>query len=244
MNSGIFASLAVVALVGSVASADIQTTFLDAEHQGEGNKGASFRPVDINGDDAFFLMTAGADLDQDRPYDPNPTGLVGTTYIDDDGAGVQGPDGSGSKGISGKGGLGNEELIFTFDSAITAHSISIQLVDIEFGDADETEDKDDPVLFLSTAGSGTWDIFIDEFEIRDAFSDTADGDDDDETGIVTFSLLSSLGADLKIDAFKIRETNDHMFVNQIMNQVPAPASLALLGLGGLLATRGRERRDA
>ncbi|MCZ6697699.1 MAG: hypothetical protein O7D94_02070, partial [Planctomycetota bacterium] len=193
-----------------------ETTFLDEASQGEGNKGTSFRPVDSTGAPAFFELTARAIIDPGDPFNPDALGPTGTVFVDttDKGTGVQNIAGGGSKGISGGGPNQDEELIFTFDGPIPASSVILDLNEIEFEGIDN---KDDPVLFLSVAGSGIFGLTVQETEIENAFTSTGD-----KRGRIDFALLASLTAGLQIDAFKIREIKGHITVTKIVNAVVPP----------------------
>ena len=112
-------------------------------------------------------------------------------------------------------------------------------MDIEFGNPNVSLDKDDPVIFLQLAGSGAFDVAIPEADIFSAFSYI--GDPKDKFGMVDFSSFTSLpglSSATAISAFKIRETNDHIFVTGVTD-VPEPAMLSLLAFGGLALLRRR-----
>lgn len=230
--------------ITSISRADI-ITYLDKNRQGEGNKGLSYRPLDEYANPAYFTMTARSSIDMGNPFDSDASGSLGTVYIDDHGAGVQSESKEGSKGISGKGKHGNEELIFTFDGPVAVSDIILGIIDIEFGttchdgdDDDHKDEKDNPVIFLSEAGSNIFAYTILEDEIENAFSYN---DHSDDKGIVDFSLFTSLSNDLMIDSFIIRETNDHIEVNMIGNPIPSPASLCLFGIGSFCIYSRRRR---
>ncbi len=224
---------------------------LDQNTQGEGNMGASFRPWSeaSHTETANFVMTARTGIDNNSPFDASAFGYAGTIYIkkngQDDtprGAGVQTAEAHGSKGISGGGGDSDEELIFTYDEDVYLDSINIWLGNIEFGMQDIASDKDDPVIFLRLGGSDTFDVTIPEADIYSAFSYI--GDDKDKYGIVDFSSFTSLAGlseDTAISAFKIRETNDHIYVRDTDDGavIPEPAVLGFLAFGGLVMIRCR-----
>ncbi len=230
-------TVAILGASGSALGTDIQFTSLDKDAQGKGNKGVFFRPVDDLGNDAAFVLTARSGLDQSNPFDPWATADVGTVYIDDHGAGVQGPNSSvcggyGSKGISGKGPRGDEELIYTFDAPIPVASIILELIDIDFR-------KDDPVLFFSGIGSADFEYTILDAEIAGAFTSTGR-----KSGDVNFGLLSSLPTGYMVDSFKVRETGDHIEVNHLTSAVPEPGTLGLLLVGAVMVLRRRDERTA
>ncbi|MFQ5425244.1 MAG: hypothetical protein ACE5F9_14865, partial [Phycisphaerae bacterium] len=206
-----FVCLGATAAASAVPPGSSRTTVLDAAHQGEGNKGVSFRPTDTTGGDAFFVLTARTRIDPSDPFGPDAVGETGTVRVDKNakGTGVQDINGGGSKGISGGGGHQNEELIFTFDAPVPAASILLDLTGVDFS---ERSDDDDPVIFISSSGSTTFDHTIFESEIQSAFTSTGS-----HTGRVDFAQFTSLPVDLAITAFKLRETHGHLAVIQIVN---------------------------
>jgi len=96
--------------------------------------------------------------------------------------------------------------------------------------------KEDPIIFISTAGSGVFDIVLDEPSVFAAFTSTGS-----QVGLVCFSEFVSSTGDLAIDAFMIREVHDHILVSGIFvsEAAPEPASLSLLAFGGLALIRRR-----
>ncbi len=210
---------------------------LNADAQGSGNKGASFRPVDAVGAPAAFVLTSRFSIDHTNPFVATASGLAGTVYIDRKGGGVQTAKPDGSKGISGGGGHKDEELIFTYDSPVLLSGLLVGLNDIDFGNG--TGDKDDPVIFLSLAGSGTYGVTILESEIYAAFTSTGR-----KQGTVDFGLFTSVSPSTGIDGFKVRETNDHIYVDvgTTGTPVPEPASLVLIAVGGCLTIIRRIRK--
>jgi len=227
------ASLFSCALVLSASTAFADMIALDKATQGGGNKGANYRPVDEFGVEASFYITARTAIDHTQPFFADAAGSVGTIIIEDGkgdkGAGVQDAAGKGSKGISGASGDKDEELIFWYDQAVTLDSLSIMLRDIDFGSG--ASHKDDPVIFLSVAGTGAFGVTIQEAEISNAFTSTGN-----KRGTVDFGSFTSLAGDTAITAFKIRATNDHFSVGAASGgsaAVPEPGALSLLAMGGV-----------
>ena len=237
----LFATLAVAAVLltsASVTSAAVLPEVpLDKATQGEGNKGISYRPLDPLGNPAAFVLTARSSIDDSQPFVAGASGLIGTVVIDkDNGAGVQTAKPDGSKGISGGGGHKDEELIFTYDAPVLLGDIRVFLADIEFGKG--LNDKDDPIIFLSLAGSGIYGVTALEAAVFGAFTDTGG-----KTGWVDFGTLTALSNTTPIDAFKIRETNDHIYVTGV-TPVPEPAICSLMLAGGLTLLARRRRTQA
>ena len=231
-----------IALGTPVAAA---AALLDATVQGAGNKGALFRPQDGSGNPANFVLTARSGVDEFAPTTANAPGPAGTVCIDATGAGVQSSAGTKSCGISGVGGTTrDEELIFTYDPGVLTplDSIVLGLVDIDFGTG--VGNQDDPVIFLYLDSAPTLGVVIEENVILAAFTPTGS-----LTGTVDFGLfasltsLSVLSGNPAISAFKIRETNSHIYVNLLSDDgytVGEPMTLALFGAG--LAGLGWIRR--
>jgi len=218
--------------LASAANAGAINVFLDKDHQGEGNKGLSFRPVDEFGDPAGFVMTAMSSIDGSDPFSPFASGLDGTVYIDRDGAGVQSADAGGSKGISGGGPCGDEQLIFAFDMPAMASSFQLGLVQYEAGNG--LGDKDDTILFINFVGSSDI-LVLDETEYMSAFTSTGD-----KAGYIDFSMLGF--GDALIESLTVREIKSHMEVNAMsyaLVPLPAPLALGLFGLAGVALMRKR-----
>ncbi len=222
----LLALLAPWALTETAQGANV---LLDKGHQGEGNMGTPFRPIDESGSPAVFELTAHTMVDMMAPFDPNASFQTGTVHIQD-GAGVQAISGGGSMEISGGATLQNEELIFTFDNPVLASEIILGLIHVDFGDG--PGDRDDPVIFLSNAADPVvFEHVIKEAEIQANFTPTVGQD-----GLVDFSGFRMPRPGLLIDSFMVRETNSHVAVNLF---VPEPATLFLLALGGLMVIRRR-----
>ncbi len=234
------ASVFSCALVLGASTAFADMIALDKATQGGGNKGANYRPVDEFGVPANFYMTARTAIDHTQPFFADAAGSVGTVVIDggkrDKGAGVQNAAGEGSKGISGASGDEDEELIFWYDQAVTLGSLSIMLRDIDFGSGGGH--KDDPVIFLSLAGTGAFGVTVQESEIVSAFTSAGN-----KRGTVDFGSFGSLAGDTAITAFKIRATNDQFSVTGAATgtPVPEPGALSLLAIGGVAVFKRKFR---
>ncbi len=237
-----FAILCMVFGVLAVATSNMSASMIvlnKSTQNGGGNMGASYRPFDEFGLAVNFMMTARSQIDTGAPYDAYASGSIGTIIIDGGrggkGAGVQNAIAEGSKGISGTGPDGHEELIFTYDNAVFLNSLVISLRDIKFGGG--TGDKDDPVIFLSIAGSGTYGVTIQESTILGAFTSTGN-----KRGTIDFGSLG-LAADTQIVAFKIRETYGRFSVTALGTgtPIPEPGTLGLLAIGGVGMLRRKFR---
>jgi hypothetical protein len=222
-----------------LATAATVNVFLDEPHQGKGNKGAEFRPVDEFGSLAGFLLTARSMIDASKPLDLLAPGSTGTVYIEKGvlGAGVQTAEPNGSAGISGGGGHQDEELIITFDAPTAAASLLIGLN--AFAPGNGWLDGDDPVLFIDVAGQSS-PVMLQEAGFLSAFTWTGSG-----SGLVDFGLLG-LGPSAMIESVRVREARSHIFVNLITLggpataiPLPAPLALGIAGLGAVAAVRRR-----
>lgn len=223
----------VLLICTGAANAGSIAVFLDEDHQGKGNKGLEFRPVDESGSLADFLLTAMRSIDDSAPFDPWAAGLAGTVYIGkhNKGAGVQTADGHGSKLISGGGGHKDEQLMFTFDTLALSFSIRLGLSEFDVGSG--LDHKDDPVLFITFSDLSIQ--VLTEVDYLSAFQSTGR-----KEGFIDFSLLDLDGA--AIDSLWVRETNGHIGVNGIeYSVVPLPPALAWGGLGLLGAMFGARR---
>ena len=183
----------------------IEQVALDLGSQGGSQEVASFRPTTTTGAMAGFVLTARSIVNASAPMDPDASGSTGVVVFSVDGAGVRPSPGSGSLGISGGGAHKDEELIFTLDAPVEASTILLGVNKINFGSG--SGDKDDPVLFLSSDGSSGYDFVVGESALQSAFISTGT-----ERGLIDFGQLSSLPSGLLVDAFKLRETNDHVWV--------------------------------
>lgn len=235
----------IIVMLGQPMVASGAYTRLTERDQRGGNKGFSWTPTDSEGNPATFVMTARSSVDSSQPFSASASGDPGTVYIGRKGAGVQNGSFGGSSGISGGGGDKDEELIFTYNSAVSLESIQLGLNDIEFGHGQG--DKDDPVLFLSEGGSGQYSVITEE-DIRATSAFTYMRD---KKGILDFGAFSSILGFTNIDAFKIRETRDHIYVKSLSQAtpvtaavpVPTPSALFLAGIGTVFSGWIHRRRN-
>lgn len=222
------ASVGAVLVCTGVANAGL--IFVDFTSAGQGvsgNVGMTYRPIDINGDLAPFLLIGQSGVDPSLPWDPFANGDVpGMVNIGNTGAGVTGPDGGGSGDISGLGGFQNEQLVIEFDIAVPRDNLVLRLTMYDPGNG--FLDKDDPAIFVFFV-DGTIVLF-------------------DETHIVTgggqsgtLFLNELLPENAVVAKIIVRETFAHYRIGSLQ-LVPAPGALALLGLGAL--AQRRRRRSA
>ncbi len=275
-------------LAGTADAALLSLTFIDTSNP---NKGQEYVPgpgvtvtargkVDKNYLDMYNVDAVSAT--EDDPFTGNPD--ASTIKLSGDGMGVQSApdrdkntgeikyngDGTmkgtgGSNGVSGKGGEGNEELIFTFNQSMAVTSILLGLNGLDLGLFDSNWDfasaSDLPFLYL----------FVDRLDDYLVF-DTAkiapvlaykDGDRNTKTGVLDFSDLVGLSSGLDasgtgalemfvfdtISKFTLRNNKDEFYVTSLagdVSVVPLPAALPLYGTGlAVMSLIGwRKRRKA
>jgi hypothetical protein len=234
--------MAVAVTLGQPMVASAAITELTSSAQGKGTKGFSWTPLDTDGNPANFTITARSHIAYWKPFEADAWGHSGTIYVDKDdkGIGVQNYLYGGSAGISGGGKDKDEELIFTFNAPTALDSVFLEINELEFGNG--LNDKDDPVLFVSQAGSGVFNT-ITEVDIlnNSAFTFTAG-----KRGTLNFGALYPLLGYTEIDTFKIRETRDHIYVTGLSGTspvpVPAPGAFMLSCLGTAVVAFARNRR--
>ncbi|MCH7993330.1 MAG: hypothetical protein IIB57_02690, partial [Planctomycetes bacterium] len=177
--------------------------FLDNATQGTSCAG-NFRPKNPDGTLTSFVLTARTKIDRNATLDPDATGIGASVGLEAKGAGVRRPlCNGGTTGIDGGNGSDpDEELIFTADRAELAENVVLGVREFNFG-------VDMPVLFISSENSDGFDFVIDSLEIQAAFNAGKD------VGDIVFKNLASLPAGLMIDAIKLRETNDGIWVYSI-----------------------------
>lgn len=168
----------------------------------------SIRPETTTGDDAPFVVTARTQIDKNSPTNPNASGSTGKVYVTGDGMGVKKSDCSGNSPINGSGNEQEQELIFTFDSPVLADSIIVTLNQLSFG-------SDQPVIFLSSTSSSGYDYTILEAEIQAASTNIGGSRYE-----VEFADFTSTTSNLLIDAFKVREITDAIYVKYVELLLP------------------------
>ena len=249
-------ALLLLMLSQPIHAAFIDLTDLTGVGQPTGNQGTSYSPGAGN-----LTITARADIDfgvkgvfeLDSDGKVDAPGDTGTVVFSAEGAGVQDIGGGGSTGISGKGGNKNEELIFTFGTAVTLGSIELGLNKIDFCVAspcgDETEANkygDQPVIFLGLTDGSFLTVFEDD--IFDSFMTS--GTDigkvlfgaaaflGSNTGLTGTTLISSFiirntGYDTKANPSGTSFTKGEFYVNSVTSEisVPEPTTLVLMSLG-------------
>ncbi len=227
-----------IAIIGSVlaasgmASADSVTVFLNAPHQGEGDKGAEFRPVDEHGGLSSIVLSALSSIDGSNPFDPAAASLDASVYVDKYGTGVMVGDEWDFMGISGRGADGDQQLNIAFDDPTLASSIDIGLM--KFNSGGSLGQNDDAILFIHLADDDDV-LVLDETEYMSAFVSTGRN-----RGYIDFETLG-LG-DALVDWIGVRETRNHIEVNSVtFASVPLPAPL-LLGLAGLIGVASARLR--
>jgi hypothetical protein len=177
--------------------------FLSDAAQGTSCAG-NFRPTDPEGVLSSFVLTSRTQIDRNAPLDPYATGVGASVGLEANGAGVRRPlCNGGTTGIDGGNGSDpDEELIFTADRAELAENVVLGVRELDFT-------VDAPVLFISSEDADGFDIVIGTAEIQAAFNTGV------EAGDIVFANLTSLPAGLKIDAIKLRETEDEIWVHSV-----------------------------
>ncbi len=177
--------------------------FLDNASQGTTCAG-NYRPKDSQDSLTSFVLTSRTQIDRNFPLDPNATGLGASVGLEANGAGVRRPlCNGGTTGIDGANGSDpDEELIFTADRPELADNIVLGMRFLDFL-------VDMPVLFVSSEASPNFDIVINTPEIRAAFNAGV------SNGDIVFANMPSLADGLRIDAFKLRETNGETWVHSV-----------------------------
>ncbi len=219
------------AAAGSVHAGSATTVYFGSGHQGNGsgNYGYFLRPFDDTGSSASLMMTARTSLTPFDKFNPFASGLGGTLYLSSSGAGVQDDQAGGSTAISGLNNDGIEEIKLTFDSAVRTDSLYLSIASYNPGDGHD--DRDDPMVFVFLAGGDV--VSFDEFN-GIVFDGNSNG---------MLDLGSLLDPEVLVEGIAVRETRSHIRLESLrfMATVPAPGSLALLGLAGVLGARRRRK---
>lgn len=226
-------AVAAVLSCGTVANAGLITVFFDAASQNggaNGNFGFSYIPTESLGQPAPLVLTAGSLTDTTLPFhfDPFAPTTAATIFLNAFGGGVQNALGFGSELISGLVGGGViEQLVLTFDDPATTAGLLLTLTDYKTGGP--PAQRDIPAFFVHLAGGTV--LTFDKSFISEPGGNT---------GILDLSTL--LAPDALVQQIVVRETKNHFALNSMtFTPIPAPGSVALLALAGLLAGRRRRR---
>lgn len=229
-SSWLGTAVAAVLSCGTVANAGFITVFFDAASQNggvNGNMGFSYIPLDTLGQFAPLVLTAGSLTDTTDPFDPFAPITPGTIFFNGFGAGVQDELGFGTELISGMlGGGVVEQLVITFANPATPTGLVLTLTDYSTAGAF----RDDPAIIVYLT-DGT------VFELDDGDIDEVGGN----TGILDFSTV--LNPDQLVQQIVVRETENHFALHSIsFTPIPAPGTLVLLAMAGVMLGRSRRRR--
>jgi len=177
--------------------------FLDSQTQGTTCAG-NFRPTDPEGISSHFTLAARTNIDRAAPLVPDATGDGASVGLNEYGAGVRRPLCNGGSSLidGGNGSDADEELIITADQAELAENVVLGVREMQFG-------SDLPVLFVSSDTSDGYDFVIDTPDIFAAVNAGL------TAGDIVFANIPTFPAGLKIDAIKLRETNDGLYLNSI-----------------------------
>ncbi len=226
-------AVAAVLSCGTVANAGLVTVFFDAGSQNggtNGNFGFSYIPTDSLGQLAPLVLTAGSLTDTTDPFhfDPFAPTSPGTIFLNGFGGGVQDQLGFGSDLISGLlGGGVIEQLVLTFDQPATPTGLVLTLTDYKSGGPPSL--RDIPAIFVHLVGGA-----VNTYDLNNI------SEPGGNIGILDLSTL--LIVTDQVEKIVVRETKSHFALNSIsFTPIPAPGSVALLALAGLLTFRRRRR---
>ena len=161
----------------------------------------------------------------------------GTIYIvnHDKGIGVQNTNVSGSKGISGKGGNGDEALVFNFNIGVSADSLAVGLNKYERNHNNTT---------LTLLLSDNREISFDKSHSNWLASLTSLGKKK-----VSVDIGKLLEADFsgRVTRLTVTETNAHLYVNSIaygdVTHVPEPSTIFILAAGAFIFFATAKRKQ-
>jgi hypothetical protein len=220
-NVKIAVVLCIVISFALPCSATLVDLTVDGLNLSEGNYGQSLSIGD------YLTITALTQIQ-------NNTSQTGTIYLDGNkGLGVQTLDLGGSKGISGGGGDQDEAVVFSFASnyIAVADSISIGLNDYDPG-------RDDPVISV-TLSNGE-ELFFDESHQN---WDNAISDAGHNKALISLGTLLGINNTGTVTSFSVMEPTGHLYVNGVGytgSEVPEPATMFLLSMGGFFLAKQRK----
>ncbi len=180
---------------------------------------------------ALTAVENGGNFDLSMFTSNNPMGLPGHVFIDTPGAGVKGFDGSGSKEVSGRGPLGDEVLILSFDRLMNTLSTSIFLEKYD-------ESKDDIFIYIDNTLAPQLGEVILEAAMQNLGGDSRR---------IDFSNAALAAALTGIDSYEtlyLRAQEGHFEVSSFMAKVPEPGTLVLIGMGFSALVLARRRKQS
>ncbi len=229
-------AMAAVLSCGTVANASLITVIFDAAYQNGGvsaNMGFSYIPTDILSLPAPLVLTAGSLTDTTLANSSNPLALTTavTIYTKGTGAGVQDAIGSGSELVSGLVNTVIEQLVLTFDQPARSAGLVLTLKEYRALSGAPSL-RDIPYIFVHLVGGA-----VNTYNLTHITESVG------QTG--TLDLGTLLLTTDQVEKIVVRNTKNHFALNSMtFEAIPAPGSVVLLALAGLLAGRGRRSRLA
>ncbi len=221
----------VLCAAGSVLAGSPTTIYFDSSNQGgSNNHGPFFNPMNDAGLMSSITVTARTSILAVDPFDAFAPGISGSIAISGDGGGVQEMDGNGSDQISGQNEDAIEELIITFDQAVSTTALYLTISNYNPGSGFGS--GDDPLVF----------VFLRDGTVV-SFDETS-GIIDESGSLGTVDLGALLDPGAQVESIRVREMRKHITLDSLtFMEVPAPGSLALLATAGVLTRRRRRRRN-
>lgn len=214
-----------ILLLIAFLSPPVWATFVDLTEDGLGLEKGNYGILLVVND----LLQISALTGIDQPYGP----FDGTVYLDRDdrGLGLQTLFGHGSKGISGGGPDADEALYLNFVDEVYASSVVVGLNEYR-------ENDDDPIITLFLVGGGEL-AFTRSHQNWNSAVTSLGG----KKVAINLGKLVGQGFSGLVNSVSVTETAGHIYLNSIQYEnIPEPATIALLGLGSLVLFNSKKRR--